>query len=232
MADFFDKTDDEGNDLPSTFKIGEKEYTQEQVENMVSKAQQVEELEGRYNTKLDRVWPEYGKSQNELKSLKEELEQLRNQSQQQPIREEGDLSEEQVRIAQEQARKIGILTQSDFDKMMNEKFKTYYNQERFAEKLIEDGHRLESEINGSDGRPKFVLEEVLEYMAETGHKDLMKAYKDKYDSQIEDWKAQQLKNARPQPFSTQDSTFSNREPSPIKPTKANIYDLVDEGLDS
>lgn len=232
MADFFDKTDDEGNDLPSTFKIGEKEYTQEQVESMVSKAQQVEELEGKYNTKLDRVWPEYGKSQNELKSLKEELEQLRIQAQQPPVREEGDLSEEQIRIAQEQARKIGILTQSDFDKMMEQKFESYYSKQRFAEKLIEDGHRYESEINGSDGRPKFVLEEVLEYMAETGHKDLMKAYKDKYDSQIEDWKAQQLKNARPQPFSTQDSTFSNREPSPIKPTKANIYDLVDEGLDS
>src|SRR3990167_2238962 len=169
MADFIKPKEEQVEPLaPSTLKIGDTEYTQEQVEEMVTRAQEVERLESQYNTKLDRVWPEYGKSQNRLKELEEELEDLKMKAANQPQPEV--LPEEQIRQARDAAKRIGLVTDDEFLNTMSKNFKSLYQQERQAERLIDEGQRFEKEINGSDGRPKFVLEDILEHMVETGHK--------------------------------------------------------------
>lgn len=230
MSDFFE-TKTENEEQANTLKIGEKEYTQEEVESMVSRAEQIAELENKYNTKVDKVWPEYGKSQNKLKQLEQELEELRSKATQQPEPMEGGLDEASIAQAREQAKKIGIVTEDQFGEYMAKSFRQFYTQERSAEKLIEQGQALEKQIDGSDGRPKFDLENILEYMAETGHKDLMKAYKDKYDSELDKWKEEQIKREKGNPFVTQESSFrADRSPSPIKPTEDNIYQLVAEEI--
>jgi hypothetical protein len=198
---------------------------------MIGKAQQVEELESKYNTKVDKVWPEYGRSQNRVKDLEQELQALKEQTAKQPAEQAGELDEGSIAKAREQLKKLGVVLEDQFPDLMAKNFRPSYEQERAAEKLLDKGQELEKEIDGSDGRPKFVLQDVLEYMAETGHKDLMKAYKDKYDSELDKWKAEQLKKERGQPFVTQDSGFTpDRQPSPIKPTSDNIYQLVAEEL--
>lgn len=57
-------------------KLGDKEYTQDELSQLVGVAEKVNSLESQYNTKLDKVWPEFGRSQNELKSVKEQLDKL------------------------------------------------------------------------------------------------------------------------------------------------------------
>ena len=42
-------------------KIGEQEYTQEELDRYVKLGKLAQEAEDKYNTKLDRVWPEYTK---------------------------------------------------------------------------------------------------------------------------------------------------------------------------
>jgi len=230
MADYIKPKDEPiVDDTPSTLKIGEKEYTQEEVESMISRAQQVDELEKKYNTKVDNVWPEYGRSQNRNKELEAELEALKAQaSQPKPV---GELDEASIAEAREQAKKLGIVTEDVFAEFMNKNFKQLYTQERQAERMIDDGKQFEKEIDGKDGRPKFVLEDILEFMVETGRKDLMGAYKEKYEKELDVWRLEQLKKDKGQPFITQDVNLNpDKQPSPIKPSDENIYKLVEEGL--
>lgn len=231
MADFYSEPK-ETEDSSSTLKIGEKEYTQDELESMVSKAQQVDEMESKYNTKFDRVWPEYGKSQSRLRELETELETLRTQATK--PQEPSEYSEEDIQKAREQAKRIGIVTEDQFSDHLSKQFRQYYEQERSAERIIEQGQRLEGELDGSDGRPKFVLSDVLEYMRDNqlpATYGLDRAYRDKFEGQLDSWKIEQFKKQKAEPFVTQEPRGAGgRQPDPIKPTESNIYDLVKEGL--
>lgn len=231
MAEDFYSEPKETEESSSSLKIGEKEYTQEQLEAMISKAQQVDEMESKYNTKFDRVWPEYGKSQSRLKELETELEELRTKAAK--PQEPTDLSEEDVQKAREQAKRLGIVTEDQFGEYMSKQFRQYYEQERSAERIIEQGQKLEGELDGQDGRPKFVLTDVLEYMRDNqlpASYGLDRAYRDKYEKELDAWKIEQFKRHRAEPFVTQEARAGSKQPDPIKPTESNIYDLVKEGL--
>jgi len=108
------------------------------------------------------------------------------------------LKQQAIEEARTAARKLGIVLNDELtDKVVTkEDFRKYYVQERAAEKLLEEADKLETDIDGSDGRPKFNKIEVLEYMQNTGHKKLMDAYEAKYKSQTDEWRANQILKAK------------------------------------
>jgi len=55
----FNKNND--HDVTQNYKFGEEEYTKEQLEELVSFGKLAKEAEERYNTKIDRVYPEFTK---------------------------------------------------------------------------------------------------------------------------------------------------------------------------
>mgnify|MGYP001600885643 CR=1 FL=1 len=57
--------------------------------------------------------------------------------------------------------------------------------QRAGEKILEGAEKLQSEIDGKDGRPAFEIEDVLGHMRETGIRDPYKAYKDKYETELQ-----------------------------------------------
>jgi hypothetical protein len=225
---FFNKQDEEQQDqeVQDKIKIGDNEYDPTELEAALKRAKEVEELEKKYNTKVDKVWPEYGKSQSRLKEMEEELASLKTQATQQP----SEYSPDQVAQAREAAKKIGLITDDAFADTLAKHFRDLYRQEREAEKILDKGKELETKIDGSDGRPKFVLEDVLNHMAETGIKDLEKAYKDRYENELDQWKTKQLNRQKLSFVSDDSPTITNREPEPVKITDDNIDNLVMQGL--
>ena len=82
-----------------------------------------QEMESKWNTKIDKVYPEFSKVKNDFKALEEENARLK--APKAPVApqegEEVGLSDEDIAKAKKEARKIGIVTDEAFDEFMNNK---------------------------------------------------------------------------------------------------------------
>lgn len=236
MADFFapnTPNDGEGSNLQDQpITIGDKQYTQAELNELVGLGSIAREVEQKYNTKIDRVYPEYTKSTQELKRLKEELEQFKNQKPQTQNIEE--LDETQKLQAKKAAKALDILTKEDISElglMTKSDVEAFINDYRAGEKLLEQSRGLEGKYDGKDGRPAFKTEDILEYMRETGIKEPELAYKVKYEEQINSWKERKTQEARKQGLVTETaSSAGNKSPQPVKVTRDNLDKLVAEAL--
>lgn len=210
-------------------KAGGNEYSQEELDKLVGLGKIASEAEVKYSTKIDKVWPEYTKSQQELKELrkvKEEYEKVQAEKAKLPENEEQAIKE-----AKEAAKRLGILTDDDFEAKLETTFGKYYQQERAAERLLEAATKLEKEISGDDGRPAFNTQEVLEYMRDNmgGQGNLETAYKLMHEDKLESWKEQQLsKSKKPGMTTTTVSGGGTKEPPKVKVTEENLDQLVAE----
>lgn len=235
MADFFKKeleeSLDEGTEeeQEDRIEVGENSYTQEELSKLVEKAGMVDEVESKYNTKIDRVYPEFTKKSQRVKELEGQLEEMQSQiaSSQSTVDAGQPLTPEQVNEAQAAARKLGLLTQTD----VNDLFKTYYRKEKQADEILSEGRQLEKEINGDDGRPRFVLENVLQHAQDTGIKQLERAYKDMHEREIDKWKVEQFSNERKAGImTTSGSGASGKQPDPVTITSENLDAMIRESL--
>ena len=80
MADDFYKDEEvteevENKEEPETIKVGDKEYTQDELQKIVGLGEIGLEAEEKYKTKIDRVWPEYTKGQQRLQDLERKVEE-------------------------------------------------------------------------------------------------------------------------------------------------------------
>jgi len=236
MSDFFDpknNNDNMDNQDVQTIKVGEKEYTPEQLQQLVQLGEIGREMEEKWNTKIDRVYPEFSKAKNDLKVLEEENTRLKTPQQPAPttISDEMGLSEEDLAKARKEARKIGIVTEDAFDEFLGNKFREYFVRERAIEKTMENLDRLEGEISGEDGRPKFVKEDVVRFMQETGVNNPESAYKLMHEKDLEAWRAKQLADAKREGvYSNTTSSAGGKQPDPVRPTRSNLDSLVAEAL--
>jgi len=207
-------------------KLGEKEYTQEELQEMVGIAEQTREVEKTYNTKMDKVYPAFTKISQEKAKLEERIREMEEKA-----KIPSDLNEDQVKQAREAARKIGIVTKDDFANFMQEHFRTAYQQERQAERLLDECKSLEKEMDGSNGQPKFKTEEVLQWMADNGGKSPRQAYKMIYEKQLDDYKQKVLSEAKRPGMVTETAAMAGgKQPERVKVTRDNIEDLMREAL--
>ncbi len=203
---------------PEKIKIGEEEMTVAEAQELLKLGKLGREAEKKYNTKLENVWPDYGKTKNELKKLREEAEAKAKE-----VPAPQGSEEERTRQIKEEAKKYGLLTQEDFDQ--------FYVQRRAAERLVDDCKRMEGEVDGKDGRPAFKMQDILEHMRETGIRDPMKAYKDKFETELDAWKEEQLKKAKQPGLVTERvTTAGNKEAKQPKITRDNFDEMVSSAL--
>ena len=233
-----DTTSDSGDDAGadgndgSTFSLGDKQYTKEELETLVRLGEIGREAEERYNTKLDRVWPEYSRINNENKELQEKIKSYENT---QPNQTQLPESEEQaIREAKEAARKLGLLTKEDIEQygiVTGDSFRTAYQRERAAERLLDTATGLEKTYNGQDGRPAFKAEDMLRYMLDNNIQDPELAYKIRYEKEIDSWKEQQLaKGKKPGLITERTSNMGTKEPRQVKITRDNLDQMIAEQL--
>lgn len=210
---------------PEKIKVGEKEYTQDELSQLVGLGEIGRELETKWNTKIDKVYPDYTRSQQEKKDYETKLKEAQDKiSELQAKNGTGDaFTDEDIQKAKEAARKVGILTNDDF--------RQFYAQERAAERLLEDVKSHESKIDGSDGRPAFKAQEILEYMKDTGLTNPELAYKTKYEKEIDAWKEEQLGKVKRTGMTTLETTSAGaKNPPKANINKDNLGEAIREAL--
>ncbi len=212
-------------------KLGEEEYTQAQLSEMVGLAKSVQEAETKYNTKFDKVWPEYGRVQTEKKALEQKVADYESEltKAKQPVLD--PTNQAQMRDAVDAAKRLGIVTKDDFESLLDQSFRKFYVRESAAKDLLQEANDLQEDINGKDGRPAFKTDEILGYMAETGIRNPQIAYKAKYDAELDAWKESKLAEAKKPGLYTQRSVSPGaKEPPRVTANKDNLEALISEQL--
>src|SRR5205085_2033973 len=169
---------------------------------------------------LNKFVSEFGRKNEDIGKYKQEIEQLRAQAEKKV--EFAELTPDQKELAKQQLKSVfgdEIMTKQD------------YRIQRQVEKITEECDSYESEIDGSDGRPKFEREKVLEHMKNPDvPKNILKAYKDLYEKELDDWRQKQLTAAKPKGFYTETGLPGTKEPHDVKVTNDNVDRLFYEAV--
>lgn len=218
--------------VPEKVKVGDAEYTQDELSRYVGLGKQGAELEERWNTKFDRLMPEYTKATQELKTYKEKLAELEAERSKQPSTPDAEQSKEALRILKEE---FGVVTKGDLEdyyKTRREEERTQAEQDAFAKELSSKVTTLQKDIDGADGRPAFKPVEVLEFMKEEGIKDPMKAYKVLHEDALDAWKAARIVKGEPKDpiISVTKPTAGAKQPNSVRPTHENLQQMLNEAL--
>lgn len=227
------------NDAPLKVIINgqEEELSPEEAAELIITGRQTRELETKYNTKFDKVWPDYNRSQQEKAQIEKELTEAREQIKTFEVKKESNTeTPKDVTDAKEAARKLGIPFKEDLGEFIKKDDLDKYYDEREAKKRATDeilatADKFEKDINGSDGRPEFNKKAVLAYASAYGFKDLMEAYEDMNSVKIDSWKEAAVAAQKAKSLKTL-GTGGKKEPSTPKINKDNFSDALHEALSS
>jgi len=231
--DFFDEgqeTLEQKQETPEKVKIGEKEYSQDELSGLVGLGEKAKELEDKWNTKIDRLYPEYTKKSQKLSEYEDKMkafEEEKSKSEQEQLTKkstEGELSpEEQAKLIKQELGKYGVVTKDDIFKYIAD-----FNQ---GQQLINDIDKIAEEAK-ADGKPNVTRQELVDYMDENGVKNPNAAYKLMFESELKEWEAKQIgKIKRPGLVTEEGSTAGSKSPAPVKVTKDNLAQLLSAALE-
>src|SRR3990167_9054592 len=122
MSDFFeDKTEEkvveqtEEVQEPEKVKVGEKEYTQEELSRLVGLGEIGREAEEKYNVKIDRIWPNHQQTINEKLELEKRLKDLEEKQVETKAKAGEELTDEEIKQrARAEAKNLGLISVDDF----------------------------------------------------------------------------------------------------------------------
>lgn len=220
---------------PILTKIGEKEYSQEDLSRLVGLGETAQEYETKWNRPIKDFYPDYTQKSQRLADLERQqtdqtrlVEEQKAKELQDKANKGQDLSPEEARaMAHKQARELGIMTE---DKFATEVNKAVANA-LAAKDLLQDLNVVINEAK-EKGQPQTTPEDLLKYMDENGIKSPEKAFKLMYEGEIDKWKEEQLKKVRQPGFTTQESsTAGAKVPPPPQPiTKENLAQAIRDSL--
>lgn len=221
----------------SQITINGVDYAPEDLQSSIELANKTRELEKTWNTPFDSLASAYGKSQTELTALRKEKETWQSQVNNfERKQEQGTDTEADLVQAKEAARKLGITLNEDLEKSgyvkKDDIEKIIEEREAKAkaiQSVLDEASKLEKEIDGSDGRPKFNKKAVLAYAQAYKFDDLQKAYEDMHDG-LKEWKQAQVDSKKNPSLKTFKPSGVKKEPSDPKVTSDNARDLLRETL--
>lgn len=228
---------DEPQDIPQTISINGVDYDPTELQSFIDKGKQTLDLEKQWDTPVDKVWPEYGKTREQLSTISQERDTARRELEEFKSKQSaGTDTPTDLREAQEAARKLGIVIKDDFEKEgyikkddLPKYFENFSKQQEEVRKVLDRANELEKEIDGNDGRPAFNKKVVLAYANAYNIPNLKEAYEDMNKSQLESWKSQQVDSKRSKGLKTL-GTGGNKEPQESKVTDDNVSDRLQEAL--
>lgn len=189
------KAMDNQDNAPLKVTINGQEYDATEAEELINVGKTTREYEGKYNTTLDKVWPEYGRSQTELSQARKELEEFKakqaagtdtNQD-----RADANAAAQTLGFKPEDLEKAGYVKKDQIDSLVEEKLTRRDEQSRAVKAVLDEADKLSNEIDGKDGRPRFNKRAVMAY-ASTYGLTLQDAYEDMHEEALKPWKEQQL----------------------------------------
>lgn len=229
---------DLGVEAPSKIVINGEEYDPTEAQELIGKGKLTREMETKWNTSVDKVWPEFGRLSTESKQWQSEKQALQSQLQQyQDKKDAGTETTVDTAKARDAARKLGFVFNEDLEKtgyVKKDDLDKYYDereqQKKAVEGILKSADSLEKEINGEDGRPKFQKKSVLAYAQAYGFDDLKKAYEDMHAETLESWKQSQIEQGKQPGLKTIKTSGGIKEPKPVKITDDNVNDALKERL--
>lgn len=228
---------DEGQ-APEKVNINGEEFDPTEAQEFINLGRKTKEYETRWNTPLDNLMPDYGKTKESVKQLTTELQDARAKlAQFQTKQEAGVETQSDVAQAKDAARKLGLTFNEDLEKGeyvkksdLDSYFTKRQSEQDAVRKIMADADKLESEINGSDGRPKFNKKVVLAYASAYNIPDLQKAYDEMHEDQVKAWKEAQIASKKNPSLKTISASQGNKMPKEDRPTRDNVDDHLKEAL--
>lgn len=233
-----DKNDDffagdepvEASKEPEKIKLGDKEFSQEELTGLVGLGEKAKELEEKWNTKIDRLYPEYTKKAQKLSEYEEKIksfEEAQTKAEQERLTrqsQENQLSpEDQSKLIKQELKKYGVVTAEDVNQ--------YVANFLQGKELLDDISGIMDEAK-TDGKSTATRDELLAYMDENGIKNPKAAYKLMFEDELKDWEAKQInKIKKPGLMTEEGSTAGGKQPAPVKVTKENIAQLLSAALE-
>lgn len=219
------------NNIPESIKLGETEYTPEQLNELVGYGQKYKEFETKYDTNPEKAWSAYGKMSNEVSGLREKatkaekLEaELADIKSQKPAKDE-DYTPGQVLEAQQALKKLGGVTKEDIPALLKEHGfvkKEDVEQEFETRKLVDKFGKLSQSYDGKDGRPRFDQDEMVAYMRRTNITDPEIAYKAKFQEELAEFRAQKIAEEKYPQLKTLNKGAGDKQPKVDPVTRDNI----------
>ena len=239
MSDFFKKEEkiEEQPMQPQTqeqpiekVKIGEKEYSQEELSKLVGLGETAQEYETKWNRPIGEFYPDYTQKSQKLAEF-EKADVERQKVELERKSKDGELTPEEARkVAREEATKIGLVT----DEVLEERINKAVDNAFTAKAWVDQANDVIVEAE-EKGQPKTTVDELLRYAGNKGFGLAVSAkelYKLKYESELDKWKEEQVNKIKPEGMITQEGAGASAKepPSPPVITRDNLAQAIQESL--
>ena len=205
-------------------KVGEAEYTQDELNVLVEKGKFAQEIEQKQNIKLDRVWPGHQELSNKVRDYEKQIEDLKQTKTAAKISEGAELTPEETK---EQVRKelkqYGAVLEDDVNELFDRRME--------AREIRQD---TQSVVETFDEKYGIKTDEqtILNHMIETGIRNPEKAAKDLYEDKVDAYKEKQLDSLKRGGMVTDTTSMAGAKRPQTEPvTRENIFAKIDEVLD-
>src|SRR3990167_5602387 len=202
----------EKTEEPEKIKLGDSEYTQEELNELVKLGGVAKEYETKWDRKIDTIYPRYLEATKKLSELEKQVEEETKSKPEPPLG-----SPEEVKTqALKQAKELGLVTVDDINNYIDARVEGF--------KLREDVGTLIDDAK-ENGKPLPTEDELLNYMAENGIRNPDKAYKLMFEDELDAWKEKKLKSIKTEGLKTQETSTAGETKVPEVKVPANLDDL-------
>ena len=206
---------------PEKVKVGEKEYTQEELSKVVGLGEIGLEAESKYNVKIDKIWPNHQQTINEKLELEKKLKEF--EEKQVEAKPQDERSTEDIKqLARKEARELGLISVDDVND---------YIYRVLESRDLKEDIEATIETNKGTGKPETNFEDLVGYMQASGVRNPQDAYDLMFKNEIKTWERQQIDSVKKPGMVTEETSTAGAKEPPITPiTKDNIADRLDEVL--
>lgn len=224
-------------EIPSTVSINGVDYSPEDAQSLIELGTKTRDLEKQWDTPVDKVWPEYGKTRESLRAVESERDAARKELEDFRTKQNAGVeTSTDIKEAQDAARKLGLSLNEDIEKQgyvkkedLYKEFQTYSQQQAAVNDILTKADNLEKEIDGTDGRPAFNKKVVLAYANAYNIPDLQAAYEDMNKPQLDAWKTKQVTDKRNPGLKTLDAG-GQKDVKKVEINKDNLSEHMKEAL--
>jgi len=231
IAKFFEDQAEEAQEPePEKVKVGETEFTSEELEELVGAGRRLREIEEKQGQPVDEILTSWGKRgerigeyKKKLGEYEKELEKVKNPP-----------SQEQVNDEQMRAQVLAELKKYDVPTLaeVKEVIKDVYNQNRAGERMLANVNKVLRQAK-RDGKPTAEPQKLLEFMSDPANpKDPEKAYKLMFEPELEAWKEERInKVKKPTMLAETKSTAGAKKPEfKVPSNREDLRDVLKSAL--
>lgn len=225
--------EDNSGTAPLKITINGQEYDPADAQDLIETGRKTRDYETQWNTKLDNVWPEYGRSREQIKSLQAEIDEYKKKAVEgnatQQDKSDAQAAATQLGVKLEDLDKAGYIKKDSLDSLLEEKLLKRDQAKQATEAVLEEADKLEGDLNGSDGRPKFSKRLVLAYASSYQKGSLMEAYEEMYADELKAWKEAQIEKEKRSSLKTQGGG-GIKQPKTPRINDSNFKESLSEAL--